>query len=262
MSTQQINGFAMHYLDKGNGLPVVLMHGFPLDSRIFNHQLESLSKDHRAILPDLRGFGQSTSVDRFSLNQLAEEVHTLLGRLGALPCVIGGLSMGGYVAQSFIRQFSGDVKALILLNTKSAADNDQQKEGRNKMIDTVRRSGSAAVAQEMLPKMFSPKTQQNNPKLVTDIIAMMQSCPALTIEHALEAMRDRDDHVSFLPQINVPTLLITGDGDAITGPSVMGPMHKAIAGSTYVVTPNAGHLSPVENPTFVNDALASFLKKL
>jgi pimeloyl-ACP methyl ester carboxylesterase len=260
MPSQQINGFSMHYREQGSGEPVVLMHGFPLSSQIFESQIDVLSRHFRVIAPDLRGFGQSPSSDRFTVNSLADDVHTLLSRIGALPCILGGLSMGGYVAEAFIRKHPGDVKKLILLNTKADADAPPAREGRNKMIELCRKSGSAGVAKEMLPKMLSPATIERNDAVVDKVIKLMESQPAKTIEHALEALRDRDDQTQLLPNIKVPTLIISGDGDQITGPLIAEPMQKAIPGSKLVIIPRAGHLSTMENPLAVNEALLNFLQ--
>jgi pimeloyl-ACP methyl ester carboxylesterase len=258
--SQQVNGFAFHYREAGSGQPVVLVHGFPLSSQIFESQIEALSKSYRVIAPDLRGFGQSSSVDRFTINSLADDLHTLLSRIGALPCVLGGLSMGGYVAEAFYRKYPRDVSKLILLNTKADADSPAAKEARNKMIDACRQGGASAVAGEMLPKMLSPETLERNRDLVDKVVKLMESQPAKTIEHALEALRDRDDQTQLLGTISVPTLIITGDGDQITGATIAQPMHQAIKGSKLVVIPHAGHLSTMENPTAVNAAIVSFLK--
>jgi len=261
MPTQQINGFAMSYRDEGDGEPVVLIHGFPLSSRIFDAQADVLRKSHRVITPDLRGFGLSHNIDRFTINSLADDVHELLGKLGARPCVLGGLSMGGYVAQSLVRDHPSDVTKLILLNTKAEGDSPAARAGRNKMIELCRKSGSAAVAKEMLPKMLAKVTLEKNPALVETVVKMMEDTSALTIQHALEALRDRDDQNQFIGTIRIPTLLITGDGDALTGPDVMEPVHKAIIGSKYVVISNAGHLSTMENQSAVTAQMQSFLNE-
>lgn len=260
MPSHEINGFSLHYREAGSGDPVVLVHGFPLSSRIFESQLEALSKSFRVITPDLRGFGQSNSIERFSINSLADDLHKLLSRIGALPCVLGGLSMGGYVAEAFLRKYPADVKKLILINTKADADSSAARDARNKMIELCRKSGSSAVAKEMLPKMLSPVNIEQKHPVVEQVIKLMDSQPALTVEHALEALRDRDDQTQLLPQIKVPTLIITGDGDQITGVAVAEPMHQAIPGTKLVVIPGAGHLSTMENPAAVNEALLSFLK--
>lgn len=260
MPSQEINGFRMHYRESGSGEAIVLAHGFPLSSQIFESQIDALSASYRVIAPDLRGFGQSTSTDRFSINSLADDLHKLLSRLGALPCILGGLSMGGYVAEAFYRKHPADVKKLMLINTKADADSAEAKQARNKMIELCRKSGSAGVAKEMLPKMLSPETIERRDEVVERVIQLMESQPAITIEHALEALRDRDDQTDLLGRISVPTLIITGDGDQITGVKLAQPMHGAIRGSKLVVIPRAGHLSTMENPTAVNLAISEFLK--
>src|SRR5438477_5830703 len=103
MPTRTIHGAAIHYDESGKGLPVALLHGFPLDNRIFEAQSAAIEKTHRVIRPDLRGFGKSQSSASFTVASLADDVQALLKEIGALPCVLGGLSMGGYVSLAFAR---------------------------------------------------------------------------------------------------------------------------------------------------------------
>src|SRR5947208_3346690 len=123
-NAKTINGATLSYSETGpsDGKPVVLVHGFPLDSRIFARQAEALSDRFRVICPDLRGFGQSKSDAAFSIESLADDLHALLGQIDALPCSLGGLSMGGYIALAFAKKFPKDLSALILIDTRSEGD--------------------------------------------------------------------------------------------------------------------------------------------
>src|SRR5687768_6526539 len=91
----------LSYTDRGRGDALVLLHGFPLDSHMWDGQADQLSENFRVIAPDLRGFGRSRRSDPFTLDSLADDVHLFLDQLVAVPCVLAGLSMGGYVAQVY-----------------------------------------------------------------------------------------------------------------------------------------------------------------
>src|SRR5688500_6226536 len=106
MPTRTIGNAAMHYEESGAGNPLVLLHGFPLDSRIFDAQREALSDAYRVIAPDLRGFGKSAAATgAFSLEDLADDLHALLKEIDALPGALAGLSMGGYVALAYAKKY-------------------------------------------------------------------------------------------------------------------------------------------------------------
>jgi len=122
MPYRTINDTLLSYHEQGAGKPLVLLHGFPLDRRIFDHQIGELSKNSRVIAPDLPGFGQSKSDKPFTIESLADHVHALLAGMNALPCTLGGLSMGGYVALAFAKKYSQDLTSLLLLDTRSGAD--------------------------------------------------------------------------------------------------------------------------------------------
>src|SRR5688500_1730217 len=157
------------YTDKGKGRPLVLLHGFPLDRRMWDAQVERLSGHYRVIAPDLRGFGQSRRSDPFTIESLADDLHLFLEQLGALPCVLAGLSMGGYVSLAHAAKYPADLRGLILIDTKADADTDEGKKGRAKMIELVKKSGAKAVADQMEPKMLAPGTIQSRPDVVKSL---------------------------------------------------------------------------------------------
>jgi pimeloyl-ACP methyl ester carboxylesterase len=166
--------------------------------------------------------------------------------------------MGGYIAQAFAKKHPGDLLGLVLIDTKSEADNAEGKEKRNKMIESVRAGGSKAASDAMFPNMISPE-HAKDPGIALPLREMMEACPAKTIEHALVAMRDREDYTSILPSIATPTLLIVGERDALSTKPTMEAMHRAIPLSKLVVVPGAGHLTPVEAPEDVSRAIAQFV---
>src|SRR5437667_3790465 len=161
MPVKTIYGAAIHYEEAGRGLPVALIHGFPLDSRIFTEQAKALAQKYRVIRPDLRGFGKSQSSASFTIASLADDVHALLGEIGALPCVLGGLSMGGYIALAFARKYGKDLRGLMLIDTRCEADTAEGKAGRDKMIQSVRQGGAKAAADQMFPRMLAEQSQKS-----------------------------------------------------------------------------------------------------
>lgn len=262
MPTLQIDGSSVFYDDKGKGMPIVLLHAFPLNSRMYQAQAADLSSRFRVITPDFRGFGQSTNEAAFTVPSLADDIHKLLTKLDALPCILGGVSMGGYVAMNFAAKFGSDLRGLILCDTKDAGDGPEQKENRNRMIDVARTKGSAAVADLMQPKMFSADTTEHRPDLVKALRAMMESTSAQTIAFALAALRDRPDMTELLPTFKMPTLIIVGEQDGLTPVNVAEAMHKRIKGSELKIIPATAHLPPMEQATLVNRAIRQFAETI
>ena len=260
MPARTVNGASIHYQEQGQGeLAIVLLHGFPLDSRVWKAQVEALSGRHRVIAPDLRGFGRSASADAFTMESVADDVHALLADLGALPAVLGGLSMGGYAALAQAKKYPTDLKGLMLIDTRAEADTPEGREARQKMIELVRQKGSAAVAEAMMPKMLAAGTAATSPAVVRELGAIMESQPPRTIENALVAVRDRPDFRDDLASIAVPTLVLVGEADAITPPAMSETMHKNIPNSKLVKIAGAGHMTPMEQPEAVNRAIRDFV---
>lgn len=262
MPTQTARGVTFHYQDRGSGVPLVLVHGFPVDARMWEAQIADLSTHCRVIAPDLRGFGRTHASDPFTMESMGDDLHALLEQLGALPCVLAGLSMGGYIALAYARKYPTDLRGLMLVDTKADADTAEQKAGRQKMIDLVRSSGAKAVAEQMLPKMLAEETPKRRPAVAQALRGLMEACPPKTIEHALAAMRDRPDQSPNLPSIPVPTLIIVGDRDAITPVPIAQAMQKQIPQAQLAVITGAGHMAPMEQPAQVNQAMSRFVQGL
>jgi pimeloyl-ACP methyl ester carboxylesterase len=247
------------YDDRGTGTPLMLLHGFPLDRRVWTHQLTGLSGRMRVIAPDLRGFGRHSNATAFTLDDLADDVKGLIDQLGLPKVVLGGLSMGGYVVGAFAAKYPQALKGMLLIDTKAEADTAEGRTGRDKMIALVREQGSAAVAEQMLPKMVAPRALAQDAPVVAELKAMMAACPADTIAFALAAMRERPDRTIDLARAAVPTLVIVGEHDAIISPAVARTMARQIAVAAVCEVPGAGHMSPLEAPQAVNDAIARFV---
>jgi pimeloyl-ACP methyl ester carboxylesterase len=236
-------------------IPLMLLHGFPMDRRIWDGLVNGLSDVARVVTVDLRGFGEAPDTGPFTIDDLADDIHWLIERIGQ-PCVVGGLSMGGYVALSLVDRYPSDLRGLILFDTKATADDAAASAKRDEMIDLARTEGAVTVADQMVPRLLSPRADA---AVLSAVRAMAEAVPATTITHALAAMRDRPDRSAVLSRIVVPTLAIVGADDLATPPVVVDAMRRQIPGAELVVIPDAGHLTPMEQPTAVTAAVRGFL---
>lgn len=262
MPSITLSNYVAHYEEAGRGTPLVLLHGYPLDCRIWRAQRLGLANHWRVITPDFRGFGKSISTEPFTIESLADDVHELLAALESTRCVLGGLSMGGYVALAYVRKYLPELLGLMLIDTRAQGDTPEGKVARMKAVELVREKGAGAIADQMLPKMLAPDAAQSRPTVARELHEIMSSCPAQTIEHALLAMRDRPDQSAELPSIAVRTLILAGDGDVITPPTLAKQMQESVPNSRLAIIRGAGHMTPMEQPEQVNRALRSFLDSM
>ncbi len=177
------------YLEAGAGWPVLLIHAFPLNADMWRPQLERVPDGWRFIAPDLRGFGAAAEAEPEAppprVDDFAGDLVVLLDRLHVDRAVIGGLSMGGYVTFALFRRSPDRFSGLILADTKSQADTPEGREGRRKMIELVRASGAAAVADQMLPKLLGAASTRTRPELVAQVRQMIESASVPAIAGAL-----------------------------------------------------------------------------
>lgn len=254
----KIDNINFAYTDTGAGRPVVLLHGYPFNRSLWNEQIAALSGSYRVIAPDLRGFGESDSSDGPStMNRMAQDVALLLDHLEIPRVRIGALSMGGYVALAFYKQFASRVRALILADTRAQADTEEAKQNRAQQAEKALSEGMAGIADAMLPKLLTPETVSKRPEIVKRIRDMMLKTKPEGAAAALRGMAERDDQTSL--KISVPTLIIVGAEDAITPVADSEKMKHAIPGSRLVVLENAGHVSNLERTEKFNEALLDFL---
>jgi 3-oxoadipate enol-lactonase len=253
---------ALAHADVGRGLPVILLHAFPLNRSMWEPQIAALFGECRCIVPDLRGFGDSPRSGPYSMDRFADDVVALLDALQIDRAVVAGLSMGGYVAFNLWRRHPARVRALLLADTRAAADTPEGREKRNDLIALARSEGAAAVAERQITGLLGKTTREKQPELVDRLRSLMGQESVEGIVGAAEAMRDRADSTALLARIDVPTLVVVGEEDAITPVKEARAMHEAIRGSRLEIVPSAGHLSNVERPAAFNAALSDFVGSL
>jgi pimeloyl-ACP methyl ester carboxylesterase len=191
---------------------------------------------------------------------LADDLIAILDHLQIVePVTLCGLSMGGYVAWQFWRKYPERLQRLILCDTKAAADGQEASANRFRMAEHVLEHGLEYVAEAMLPKLFATETKQSDPEIVAAVRSMILGTERATIAAAQRGMAERPDVTDWLPQINVPALVLVGVEDEISPPGEMRAIAAALPRSTFVEIPAAGHMAPLENPGMVNQHLVQFL---
>lgn len=257
----EINGIRLVYEEygRGNPLALLLIHGFPLDGRMWLGQVAALAEVAHVIVPDLRGHGRSeVPPGPYTMEQHADDMAALLEHVGVERAVIGGLSMGGYVAFAFWRRHRARVRGLALLDTRAEGDSEAARANRDASMRRVREAGVAAFVEDMLPRVLAPASLAD-PTIADEARRIMAAQSVEGIVGALGGLRDRSDSRSVLPGIDVPVLVVGGAEDALTPPADMEEMAAAIPAARMIVIPRAGHLSPLEQPAAVNEALMRFL---
>lgn len=263
MTTTRIDDIQLAYTAVGDGPAVILLHGYPFNRSLWTELAESLLDRYRVVIPDLRGFGETESSENpATMNRMAEDIAKLMDHLEIDQAVIGGLSMGGYVALAFCKQYPTRVRALVLADTRPQADTEEGKQTRAQQAEKALAEGMAGIADAMLPKLLTPDTVSKRPEVVKRIRDMMLKTKPEGAAAALRGMAQRDDQTEFISSIDVPTLIVVGREDAITPLADSEAMHAKITGSRLVVIENAGHVSNLEQTEQFNNAVRGFLNSL
>ncbi|MGB3634062.1 MAG: alpha/beta hydrolase [Rubrobacteraceae bacterium] len=261
--TEQRRSVPITFSDYGEGEPVVLLHAFPLNGKMWEPQVKALSESHRVITLDYPGFGGSPYPPaQPDMRFYAEKVLELLDKLELERVVLGGLSMGGYVTFACLGLFPKRISGLLLANTRPEPDSEEVRKSRKDMACRVAEEGVGVLIGLQMERLLSKNTLQNQPMIVEQVKSMILESAPDGVVGALGAMRDRPDSTSFLSDIEVPTLVIGGAEDGISSPEVMGAMAEKIPNSEHHTISGVSHLSNLEAPDEFSNLLKAFLKKL
>lgn len=247
----------------GAGNPVVLLHPFPVSHEFWLPVADALATRYRIILPDLRGHGESgIGEGPATMEKHAADIARVMDHadVGRAPLV--GVSIGGYALFEFWRKYRGRVAALGLCNTKAPADGPEARAGRLQAANDVLERGTEPFFAGMIQKVLAKTTREMRPDLADGALRMMRQMSPEDVAQVQRGMAARPDSVDTLKTINVPTLLITGDEDTMTGVKEAELMRQHISASQMRVIPKAGHYSPWEQPEAVGRILRQFLDSL
>lgn len=254
-------GNTISIVASGKGPVLFLLHGFPLDHRLWQSQLETLSERYHVIAPEMGGFGQSTLEESgYTIADLADDVELVRVHLASEQKItLCGLSMGGYVAFEYWSRFPGNLTALILANTKPTSDGENARVARMAMAQRAVEEGAWPAVSGMMDKLLN-QTQENAKSVARQTTEeMLRGASASAISAAQNAMAGRRDFVADLPRIAVPTLVIGGQYDALATPEETRDWAARIPGARLEILAGCGHLSALEDPRRFNSSLAAFL---
>ena len=250
----------LNVVTAGRGVPVVLVHAFPLSHVMWQDQAAALSQFSCVIAPDMPGFGGSNRQGKPSIPDMVREVASALDQQGVKePVFIAGLSMGGYIVFEFFRQFPKRVRGLGFFSTRAAADTPEAKENRFKTADKVLVEGLGAFSKAILPKLLGKTTLISHPNTAKRVTDMILANKKEGVADALHAMAGRCDSSDLLGSIRVPTLIVAGGEDTFIPVAESEAMADRIPEAEFHVIKQAGHLVNLEQPDEFTRILDRFI---
>jgi len=254
MKSITLNGTSIAYVRHGRGVPLVLLHGYPLDHSIWEPLLPLLENDFDLILPDLRGFGQSQAAGKdFPISVFAADVAGLLDHLKIEKAAVIGHSMGGYAALAFARAYPKRLSGLGLVSSQTLADTSEGKAGRYKQAEAILASGVSDVAETMPAKLTT------RPELQTWLKALILRQPPTGLARALRAMAERPDSTPLLSGFALPFILVHGLADALIPIERARSVKAALPGAHLTEIPDVGHMPMMEAPQKTAEAIKALL---
>lgn len=260
----KLNDIEMAYDDMGKGPAVILIHGFPLNRKMWEPQLLPIAEaGFRIIAPDLRGFGESDApAGSYSMDVFADDVIALLDALDIDKAVVGGMSMGGYVLMNLMERYPDRVRAACFIATRANADDELARERRTALAAEAERLGSNPITKFFAELLFAPGTSEKNPRMIAEVTAWMRSANPRGLAGGLIAMRDRKDYTADLPSFKIPSLVIAATEDRAAPREVAQVLIDGLPGCPSKVIENAGHMLNMEQPEIFNQTLIDFLRSL
>ncbi len=253
MDTVDVNGINLAYTRLGKGTPLVLVHGFPLDSSSWNEVVPLLENKFDLILPDLRGFGQSTTIESpYTVSDMADDLASLMDHLGIEKTALAGHSMGGYISLAFAKKYPQRVSGLGLIASQAAADAPEGKERRYKTAADIAEKGVGVVVDAMTPKISADVRVQ---EFVRGVIERQSKQAVIG---ALKAMAEREDAMPILSSFNFPLVLIHGDADQLIPIERAKEIKSANPSATLLELKGAGHMPMMEFARQTADGLMFF----
>ena len=260
---ETVNGLSVFIEGNSKSKPIIFVHGFPYDHTMWKAQIEELSENYFCVAYDIRGLGESPANDgQFTMESFVDDLALIIDELKLDKPILCGLSMGGYIALRALEKFEEKLSAVILCDTRSEADNNEGKLKRAAAIKRINTEGLAPFAKDFITNCYGDYYKQHHKEEFENRITKSSAFNPIGVKGSLLAMLGRNDTTEYLNKIKIPALVICGENDALTPPPVMKAMADKINVAEFVVIKNSGHMSPIENPEEVNDAIEKFLKRL
>ncbi|RYZ22577.1 MAG: alpha/beta fold hydrolase [Chitinophagaceae bacterium] len=248
----------LHYTRNGNGTPLVLVHGFGEDGRIWNEQAP-LAAECRLLIPDLPGSGASETGDG-TMESLAEAIRAVLDAEGIDKCILVGHSMGGYAALAFAGKWPGRLLGLGLFHSSARADSAEKVVTRRKGIAFIREHGAAAFLKTSTPNLYHPANREGKPGMVEKHLAEATTLEADALVGYYEGMIARPDRTAVLKEAKIPVLFVLGRADnAVPLSDGLAQCHLPATAQVHLLE-EAGHMGMRECPEAANEILNTYLR--
>lgn len=253
-----VDGKTLFVRSFGDGLPVVLLHGFGEDGQVWTDLAETI-KGCRLLVPDLPGSGLSAAVADMSMEGIARTLQQALQQLAITHCTLIGHSMGGYIALAFLEAFPQQVMALGLFHATTYADSEDKKATRRKGIAFINTHGAGRFLETTTPNMFAPVTQQEQPELIRRHLETVRHADDAAMVAYYEAMMQRPDRTFLLRQNKIPWLFVVGRHDnAVPVADSLQQVHIPLMSYVYLLE-RSGHMGMLEEPEQSRNLLQTFL---
>lgn len=243
--------------------PVIFVHGFPFDHSMWDYQIEALKDKYFCVTYDVRGLGASPAGDgQYTLESFVDDLELIIQKLKLNNPVLCGLSMGGYISLRALERLPNLFKAAILCDTKSESDTNEGKLKRAEAVKLINTNGVKEFVSGFVPNCFSDKFMKENSGNYLAIVERSMASNPIAVKGCLLAMAGRTDTTDSVSNYKTPVLVLCGADDKLTPPSVMKSLADKIPAGKFRIVPNAGHMSPLENPNFVNEQISEFLSSI
>jgi pimeloyl-ACP methyl ester carboxylesterase len=254
---------SLAWSDSGAGPAIVLLHAFPCDHRMWEHQAAGLREaGWRVLVPDLPGFGSSALPDAVpSLGVVVDLLASDLMELGVDRMILVGLSVGGYLTMEWLRRYPEMLAGIALCDTKATADTPAALQGRLDMaaiVETEPDRTSALLRERMLPVIVGGTTHGERPDVVAMVASWIDAADPGAISWYQRAMAERVDSLVVLSESHVPALVLWGEEDSMSDRAEQDLMLRALRDARFATIAQAGHLSAIENPESVAAELVTF----
>ncbi len=256
-----INSLSVNEFGSREKVPILFVHGFPYDYTMWVNQIKTLQNDYYCVAYDVRGLGESYVGDgQYTMEAYVHDLYSVMDGMKLDRPILCGLSMGGYISLRAVEKERSRFRGLILVDTKADPDDNSGKLKRAAAIDQINVKGLSSFVDDFVPLCFAPETPHEKSNMYNNVLSKSKKHDPIGVKGAIFAMLSRTSTFEKLNEIDIPTLLLVGEYDTLTPPSVMKKMSGEINKSKIFTVPKAGHMTPLENPEFVNNKIKEFLK--
>ncbi|MBZ0200492.1 MAG: alpha/beta hydrolase [Ignavibacteriaceae bacterium] len=244
-------------------IPIIFVHGFPYDHTMWEKTVDALKDNYYCVTYDIRGLGQSpTGSGQYTIESFVDDLETIIDELKLKKPVLCGLSMGGYISLRAVERMEEKFAAVILCDTKPEADDNITKLKRAAGVKLLYENGAEEFIRAFVKNCFGTKYSEAQKSEYMKIEDYFAKGSPVAVSGCLIAMAARTDTTEALGKIKIPTLVICGEDDRLTPPAIMKQMAEKIKEAKFVLIPDAGHMTPIENPVEFNKAVTEFLEDL